>query len=88
MFDSAPKQAPRPSIFAGRSEITSVASLIKQSESRYQQKLADETSKVIADNPLAYEYDTLYDDMKAEEQQQRSVKTVKKEVRARLAKCD
>jgi len=22
---------------------------------------------VIADNPLAYEYDTLYDDMKAEE---------------------
>jgi hypothetical protein len=41
--------------------------LLKESESHYKQKIADETSKVIADNPLAYEYDTLYDDMKAEE---------------------
>jgi len=60
--------------------VTSVASLIKESESRYKQKLADETSKVIADNPLAYEYDTLYDDIKAEEEHQRSIKTVKKAV--------
>ena len=35
---------------------------MKQSEARYQQRVADETSKVIADNPLAYEYDTLYDE--------------------------
>ena len=62
--------------------MTSVASLIKQSETRYKQKLADETSKVIADNPLAYEYDTLYDDIKAEQDQQRSLKTVKKDVSA------
>ena len=41
-------------------------SFLQKSEQRYQQKLADETSKVIADNPLAYEYDTLYDDMKSE----------------------
>jgi hypothetical protein len=40
---------------------------MKESEKHYQQKIAAETSKVIADNPLAYEYDTLYDDMKAEE---------------------
>ncbi len=45
---------------------------MKQSESRYRQKLADETSKVVADNPLAYEYDTLYDKMKAEEDQEMS----------------
>jgi len=49
-------------------DVASVSSLIKESESRYRQKVADETSKVIADNPLAYEYDTLYDDMKAEEE--------------------
>jgi hypothetical protein len=68
--------------------VTSVASLIKQSETRYKQKLADETSKVIADNPLAYEYDTLYDDIKAEQDQQRSLKTVKKDVSASLInKC-
>ncbi len=38
--------------------------------------MADETSKVIADNPLAYEYDTLYDDMKAEEEQIRNTKAL------------
>jgi hypothetical protein len=41
--------------------------LLKHSEQRYQQKLADETSRVMASNPTAYEYDALYDDMKAEE---------------------
>ena len=37
----------------------------------------DESSRVIADNPLAYEYDTLYDDMKAEETALRDEKLAK-----------
>ena len=52
--------------------------LLQHSEQRYQQKLADETSKVMADNPLAYEYDTLYDDMKAEETSLRQAQLAKK----------
>ena len=36
---------------------------------RYQQKLTDETSKVIAENPHAYEYDSVYDDLKDQREQ-------------------
>lgn len=52
-------------------------SLLKQSASRYQQKVVDETSRVIADDPLAYEYDTLYDDMKSEETAMREARVKK-----------
>eukprot|EP00347_Sterkiella_histriomuscorum_P021987 403332073 len=45
-------------------EVDGFKLLMQQNQQRYQQKVADETSKVIADNPLAYEYDTLYDDEK------------------------
>jgi len=31
-------------------------------EQRYKQKVIDETSKVIAENPLAYEYDIFFDE--------------------------
>ena len=44
----------------------------------YQQKLADETSKVIADNPLAYEYDRVYDEMKETSERQKWAKVPEK----------
>ncbi len=36
--------------------------LLKQGEERYKQRAAEEQSRVLVDNPLAYEYDALYDE--------------------------
>lgn len=34
---------------------------MSQNKEKYDQKLVDEVSKVIAEDPLAYEYDAVYD---------------------------
>ncbi|CDW88111.1 UNKNOWN [Stylonychia lemnae] len=51
-----------------------IQSLLKQNQQRYQQKLAEESSKVIAQNPLAYEYDALYDEEQERREQQLAMK--------------
>ena len=48
--------------------------MLRHGESQYKQKVLDETSKVIAQDPLAYEYDAFFD----EEQERKEAALAKK----------
>lgn len=53
--------------------------LLKQGEERYKQRAAEEQSRVLVDNPLAYEYDALYDEESSKRDTVAALKKVNRE---------